>query len=85
MAPWRPADGADRVGSSTWQSLLRQTGTTEVDYLNGEIVLLGRLHGVPTPANALLQATIRRMAVEAVAPGTLAADELLQALESQPA
>jgi 2-dehydropantoate 2-reductase len=85
MAPWRPADGADRVGSSTWQSLLRHTGTTEVDYLNGEVVLLGRLHGVPTPANAFLQATIRRMAVEGRAPGSLSANELLQALESQPA
>ena len=29
----------------------------EADYLNGEIVLLGRLHGVPTPVNAgLLEA-----------------------------
>jgi 2-dehydropantoate 2-reductase len=84
MPPWRPADGADRVGSSTSQSLLRHAGTTEVDYLNGEVVLLGRLRGVPTPANALLQATIRRMAVEGHAPGTLSADDLLQALEGQP-
>jgi 2-dehydropantoate 2-reductase len=83
MAPWRPADGARRAGSSTWQSLRRQTGSTEVDYLNGEIVLLGRLHGVPTPANALLQATIRRMAIEDRAPGTLSAHELLAALDGQ--
>ena len=82
MAPWRPADGARRAGSSTWQSLLRHTGSTEVDYLNGEIVLLGRLHGVPTPANALLQTTIRRMASEGRAPGTLGAHELLAALDS---
>ena len=27
----------------------------ETDYLNGEISLLGRLHGVPTPANRALQ------------------------------
>ena len=45
LAPWRPANGNDRVGGSTMQSLLRRTGSTEVDYLNGEIVLLGRLHG----------------------------------------
>jgi 2-dehydropantoate 2-reductase len=83
MAPWRPADGTRRVGSSTWQSLLRHTGSTEVDYLNGEIVQLGRLHGVPTPVNALLQTTIRRMAVEGRAPGTLTADELLAALDGQ--
>jgi 2-dehydropantoate 2-reductase len=71
------------VGSSTWQSLLRHTGSTEVDYLNGEIVQLGRLHGVPTPVNALLQTTIRRLAVEGRAPGTLTADELLAALDGQ--
>ncbi len=34
-----------RPGGSTWQSLARGS-TVEVDYLNGEIVLLGRLHGV---------------------------------------
>jgi 2-dehydropantoate 2-reductase len=44
--------GAERVGSSSRQSLLRGAGSIETDYLNGEIVLLGRLHGVPTPVNA---------------------------------
>jgi 2-dehydropantoate 2-reductase len=85
MAPWRPADGARRVGSSTSQSLLRRTGTTEVDYLNGEVVLLGRLHGVPTPANALLQSTIRQMATEGREPGAFSAQQLLDLLERQPA
>jgi 2-dehydropantoate 2-reductase len=82
MAPWR-SDRADRAGSSTWQSLLRHTGSTEVDYLNGEIVLLGRLHSVPTPVNTLLQTTIRRMAIEHRAPGTISAHELLTALDGQ--
>ena len=49
-----PIDGQRRAGGSTWQSLARGL-PVEVDYLNGEIVLLGRLHGVPTPVNALLQ------------------------------
>ena len=31
------------------------TGSIEVEFLNGEIVLLGALHGVATPVNALLQ------------------------------
>jgi len=39
---------------STWQSFARGAGS-EVDYLNGEVVLLGRLHGVPTPVNEALQ------------------------------
>jgi 2-dehydropantoate 2-reductase len=80
LPPWRPADRTSRTGGSTWQSLLRHTGSTEVDYLNGEIVLLGRLHGVPTPANALLQLTMRRMAAEGREPGTVDADDLLERL-----
>ncbi|PWJ48303.1 ketopantoate reductase [Quadrisphaera granulorum] len=39
---------------STWQSFARGAGS-EVDHLNGDVVQLGRLHGVPTPANELLQ------------------------------
>ena len=45
------------------QSLLRHVGSTEVDYLNGEIVLLGRLHELSTPPGQ------RRMAVEGREPG----------------
>jgi 2-dehydropantoate 2-reductase len=51
----RAARGVGRVGSSTVQDLARGTGAVETDYFNGEIALLGRLHGVPTPANVLLQ------------------------------
>ncbi|MFZ1995261.1 MAG: 2-dehydropantoate 2-reductase, partial [Solirubrobacteraceae bacterium] len=47
----RDIDGRSRAGSSTWQSLARGTGALETDYLNGEIVLQGRLYGVPTPLN----------------------------------
>lgn len=39
---------------STWQSFARGAGS-EVDYLNGEIVLLGRRHGIPTPVNEAVQ------------------------------
>jgi thiosulfate/3-mercaptopyruvate sulfurtransferase len=52
-------------GGSTWQSLTRG-GTLETDFLNGEIVLLARLHGVDAPLNAAVQARIHR----AVAEGT---------------
>ena len=51
---------SSRPGGSTWQSLARGQGSVETDYLNGEIVLLGRLHGFPTPCNALLQAWMAR-------------------------
>jgi 2-dehydropantoate 2-reductase len=43
--------GRARIGSSTLQSIVRQTGSLETDFLNGEIVLLGRLHGMETPVN----------------------------------
>jgi 2-dehydropantoate 2-reductase len=76
----RPVNGQRRPGGSTWQSLARGTGSIETDYLNGEIVLLGRLHGVPTPVNALLQRTANRMAREGMPPGSLAAEELLAEL-----
>jgi 2-dehydropantoate 2-reductase len=52
----------DIAGGSTWQSVARATGSVETDYLSGEIVLLGRLHGVPTPANELLQRTAADLA-----------------------
>jgi len=47
--------GMARSGGSSWQSIMKGSGDIEADYLNGEIVLLGRLHGVPTPVNRALQ------------------------------
>jgi 2-dehydropantoate 2-reductase len=76
----RELPGRQRGGGSSWQSLRRSQGSIETDYLNGEIVLLGRLHGVPTPANELLRRTALRMAREGAAPGTVAAQELLARL-----
>lgn len=73
----RPVAGRPRGGSSTWQSLARGTGSVEVDYLNGEIVLLGRAHGVPTPANLAVQRAVRRAVRDRIAPGRFPVDELL--------
>ncbi len=67
-------------GSSSWQSLARATGTIEADYLNGEIVLLGRQHGVATPVNELLQRVANRMARERMAPGSYTVEDLLAQL-----
>jgi 2-dehydropantoate 2-reductase len=72
----RDIDGRHRAGSSTWQSLARGTGALETDYLNGEVVLLGRLHGVPTPLNERLCELAAAAARDGIAPGTLSADEL---------
>lgn len=82
----RPAKGGTaRSGGSSWQSLARGTGNIEADYLNGEIVLLGRLHGVATPVNALLQQVANEMARENMAPGSLAPEELVARLGGLPA
>jgi 2-dehydropantoate 2-reductase len=70
--------GAPRLGSSTVQSLARGMRTAETDYLNGEIVLLGRLHDVPTPANALVCELMRDVIVGRRAPGGVAEEEVLR-------
>ncbi|HET7572801.1 MAG TPA: ketopantoate reductase C-terminal domain-containing protein [Gaiellaceae bacterium] len=62
------------------QGLLRGAGAIEVDYLNGEIVLLGRLHGVPAPANALLQRLAHELARGERRLGAASEDELLALL-----
>ncbi|RIX31004.1 ketopantoate reductase family protein [Amnibacterium setariae] len=72
--------GRGRAGGSTWQSVTRGQGTVETDWLNGEIARLGRLHGVPTPANALLQREMWRLLDEGGEPGSRRAADLLAAL-----
>lgn len=72
----KPIGGRHRGGGSTWQSIARGTGRTEVDYLNGEVVLLGRIHGVATPVNALLQRTANRLASSGSGPGSVSVEDL---------
>jgi len=64
-------------GGSTTQSFARATGSAETDYLNGEVVLLGRLHDIPTPANAYFCALAARMLRDRTAPGAFERDALL--------
>jgi 2-dehydropantoate 2-reductase len=77
----RTIGGVERRGGSSWQSLERRLGTIETDYLNGEIVRLGREHGVPTPVNALLQYLSQRVAIERRPPGSVNPDKILIALD----
>jgi 2-dehydropantoate 2-reductase len=72
----RPIAGERRGGGSSWQSLARGTGNIEADLLNGEIVLLGRLHGVATPVNALLQTVANELARAGAPPASMTEDEL---------
>jgi len=79
-----PVNGAERVGGSSWQSLTRGTGSIEADFLNGEIVLLGREHGVPTPLNEVLQRLANQAARDHRPPGSATPDEVM-ALAALPA
>jgi 2-dehydropantoate 2-reductase len=76
----KPIAGAARGGGSSWQSLQRGTGTIEVDYLNGEIVLLGRRHGIDTPVNATLQRVANDAARRHASPGSVTPEDLLALL-----
>ena len=60
----------------------RGTGTVEADYLNGEIVLLGREHGVPTPVNDVLQRTANAFARERREPGSMSVAELTALIDA---
>ena len=78
----KEVDGQEWAGSSSRQSLLRGTGSIEADYLNGEIVLLGRLHGVPTPVNDLLQRAANAAARDGHTPGSVPIADLEAQLSS---
>jgi 2-dehydropantoate 2-reductase len=74
-----------RGGGSTWQSLVRGTGTVETDYITGEIVLRGRLHHVATPVNELLQRLVNEMARERRPPGAATEAQVLAQLDANAA
>ncbi len=68
--------GITRSGGSSWQSMSRGTGDIEADYLNGEISYLGRMHGVPTPANDLMTQLANEAARLRRPPGSMALEDL---------
>lgn len=76
ILPFRSVKGLPFPGGSSWQSLQRGSPMNEVLYLSGEIVLLGRLVGVPTPVNTYLLETVGHMARSRIKPGFLRLDEL---------
>jgi 2-dehydropantoate 2-reductase len=77
VSPPRAVHGEEHRFSSSWQSLQRGAGRIETDFLNGEIVLLGRLHGVATPVNAEIQRLANRIARDGGAADPAAAEALL--------
>ncbi|MFC7406659.1 ketopantoate reductase family protein [Georgenia alba] len=77
--------GEPHPGSSSWQSLARRAPDIETDYLNGEIVLLGRRHGVPTPVNAVLQRLANDLVARGAEPGSVSRDEVERLIDAEPA
>jgi 2-dehydropantoate 2-reductase len=80
-----PIEGVTRGGGSSWQSLAKGSGSIEADYLNGEIVLLGRLHGVPAPVNEVLRREANRYAREKLPPGSMPLAELVALIDERSA
>lgn len=78
----RPVEGAETGGGSSWQSLARRSGSIESDFLNGEIVLLGRLHGIPTPVNEALGQAANESARGFRPPGSTTASELAARIDA---
>ncbi|MCM2577326.1 ketopantoate reductase family protein [Streptomyces meridianus] len=72
----RPVAGVQHGRGSSWQSLARGSGTIESDFLNGEIVLLGRLHGIATPVNEALREAANEAARAHRPPGSMTGAEL---------
>ena len=65
-----------RNRGSSWQSLVRKQGSIETDFLNGEIVRLGKSLGIKTPFNRTVQILASEMARGREEPGKYTADEV---------
>jgi 2-dehydropantoate 2-reductase len=82
-SPMTPSVRVDdeRTGrTSLWQDLYHRRGAVEAEYLNGEIVRLGRQCGVPTPYNSLLLELSTELAVARALPGTYTVQQLRERL-----
>jgi 2-dehydropantoate 2-reductase len=69
-----------RQHSSTWQSLTRQQGSVETEFLNGEVVRLANKIGRPAPVNAALNRIAQEMAANHELPGKYSALQLCSIL-----
>lgn len=56
---------------STWYALKNRTGKVETAFFNGELVGIGAVAGIQTPANAVLLRMTQEMARQGIAPGTV--------------
>jgi 2-dehydropantoate 2-reductase len=66
--------------NSTWQSLSRNTGDVETDFLNGEIVRLAHRHGITAPLNAALARATRTAVQNGFGPSHYSTAQLAEFL-----
>ena len=77
----RPVPGWNAGPSnSTWQSLSRNTGDVETDFLNGEIVRLAHRHGITAPLNAAVARAARAAVQNGLGPSQYSAIQLAELL-----
>ncbi len=79
----REVPGLVEAGSSSWQSLVKGSRSIEVDYLNGEIVLLGRIHGIRTPINSALQRIANDFAHNGAAPRSWSIEQMQKVIDEE--
>lgn len=88
LKPAKPGDDDDlvdqeRTYSSMWQDLYLGRKQNEAEFLNGEIIALGRKVGIPTPYNWVLLETVNRMFAEGLKPGLYGPQELHALIRSR--
>ena len=77
-------EGHPRLGGSSWQGAMRGRQSTETDFLNGEIVLLGAEHGVATPLNRAVQRLAHRAVRDGLPPGRTTVDDIYREAAGRP-
>ena len=75
--------GDDVKRSSTWQSMVRGTGNTEAEAINGDIVKMGRALGISCPYNETLWRVAENMAKNGEKPGRYTVEQLTQMAEKK--
>ena len=65
---------------STWQDLTLKRGKSEVDFINGEVVELGKKLGIKTPLNSLLLRVVKEMTQARIPAGKYSIADLKRML-----
>ncbi|HEU4389978.1 MAG TPA: 2-dehydropantoate 2-reductase [Blastocatellia bacterium] len=85
--PKPPADNPDalpedrRAYASMWQDLYHGRKSHEADFLNGEIIRIGKKVGVPTPYNIELLRIIDEMSSKRLKPGLYSPKQLRSVIQ----